>query len=55
MSNPYTLICLDSNSKFEIFISKQKILEFLKYFEKAAAEEPAKDPISRILIFLFLR
>ena len=35
----------------EILISKQKILEFLKYFVKAAADAPAKDPISKILIF----
>ena len=33
-------------------MSKQKILELLKYLEKAAAEEPAKDPISKILICL---
>ena len=40
--------------KFEIFISKQKTCEFGKYLMKAAAEEPAKEPISKILIFLFL-
>ena len=33
-------------------MSKQKTLDFAKYFTKAAAEAPEKDPISKILIFL---
>jgi hypothetical protein len=32
----------------------QKIIAFLKNLEKAAALAPEKDPISSILIFLFL-
>ena len=39
------------NSKFEMFISKQKIFDLGRYFAKAAAEAPAKEPISKILIF----
>ena len=40
--------------KFDIFMSKQKIFALGKYFENAAAEAPAKDPISKILNFLFI-
>ena len=49
MSNPNTSIFFDLYLKLEMFTSRQKIFEFLKYFEKAAADAPAKDPISKIL------
>ena len=50
ISTPKTWILLDSYLKFEIFMSKQKIFAYGKYFEKAAAEAPAKEQISNILI-----
>ena len=37
----------------KIFISKQYIFELGKNLEKAAAEAPAKEPISKIFIFLY--
>ena len=40
-STPNTSIFLDTYLKFDIFISKQKISEFGKYFTKAAADAPA--------------
>ena len=54
ISIPKTCIFFDLYSKFEIFISKQKIVDWLKYFENAAADAPEKDPLSKILIFFFL-
>ena len=48
-SKPKTLIFFEEYLKFEIFTSKQYIFELGKNLENAAAEAPAKEPISKIL------
>ena len=45
----------DTYLKFDIFISKQKISEFGKYFAKAAADAPAYEPISKTFNSFFLK
>ena len=54
-STPNTSMFFDTYLKFDIFISKQKISEFGKYFTKAAADAPAYEPISKTFISFFLK
>ena len=53
--SPHMVMDFDTYLKFDIFISKQKISEFGKYFAKAAADAPAYEPISKTFNSFFLK
>ena len=54
MSNPKTSIFSDLYLKFAILTSKQNTFILGRYFTKAAAEAPAKDPNSKMFICLLV-